>query len=196
MPSSPAASVSRARSDSPALPHVGPQVADRSIRVGHRPQRERARSALVPRLDLLPRARRRHRRAALRAHGVGGGERRAVAVAAGVDVDAAAAVGLAELLRQVLRIALSRAACPTACANRATSPISALAVERHDDVKALRAGRLDPARQAELVEQIAQRRAPRRAARPASSSTDGSRSKTQMSGIVQVRRARRSRRAA
>ena len=39
----------------------------------------------------------------LRAHGVGRRERGAVAVAAGVDVDAAAAIGLAELLRQVLR---------------------------------------------------------------------------------------------
>ena len=47
------------------------------------------------------------------AHGVGGGERRAVAVAAGVDEDAAAAIGLAELLRQMLRIALRRARVPT-----------------------------------------------------------------------------------
>ena len=39
-----------------------------------------------------------------------------------------------------------------------------LAVERHDDVKAFRAGRLDPRRQAELLEQIAhaERRLPHR----------------------------------
>ena len=39
-------------------------------------------------------------------HGVGGGKRRAVAVAAGIDQDAPAAIGLAEFLREVLRIAL------------------------------------------------------------------------------------------
>ena len=126
----------------------------------------------LPRVDLLPRARRRDRRAGFGPHRVGRRERRAVAVAAGVDVDAPAAIGLAELLREVRRDRARPAARPTACANRATSPNRRLAVERDDDVKALRAGCLHPARQAELGEQIAQRRAPRRAARRARRPTD------------------------
>ena len=89
--------------------------------------------------------------------GVGRGERGAVAVAAGVHVDAPAAIGLAELLRQLFRIARHQHGARRACANRATVAEVRLAVERHDDVKALRAGRLDPARQPQLVQQIAQR---------------------------------------
>ena len=57
--------LNRAPQRPPALAHVRPQVADLGDARGHRPQRERLR-ADVAALDLLPRARRRHRRAGLR----------------------------------------------------------------------------------------------------------------------------------
>ena len=105
-------------------------------------------------LDLLPRARRRHRCAALRANGVCRGERRAVAVAAGVDVDAALAIDLGEFLRQVIGGVRHEDAADRVRESRNVAHLR-LAVERHDDVEALRAGGLHPRRQPELIEQVA-----------------------------------------
>src|SRR6187431_645076 len=84
-------SVDRLRQRPLLAQHVGPEVAGLLDPRRHVRERE---SAGIDRalFDLLPRARRRHRRAALRAHGVGRRERRAIAVAAGVDVDPAVAI--------------------------------------------------------------------------------------------------------
>ena len=101
----------------PVLAHLLPEVADLRDPSGHRPQRERPR-ADVAAFNLVPPAGGRHRRARPRAYGVGGGERRAVAVASGVDKDAAPAIGLAELLRQVFRIALDEGAPDGVCERR------------------------------------------------------------------------------
>ena len=130
-------------------------------------------------LDLLPGARRGHGCAPLGAHRVGRRERRAVAVAPGVDEDPAAAVHLVELLREVLRIANHEQRSDRMGESGDVAGVG-VAVERHDDVEALGAGRLDPARQAQLVEQIAELE--RRVRSMSGASIDGSRSKTQMSG--------------
>src|SRR5439155_8499919 len=84
--------------------HVRPQVSDLRDTGGHRPQREGSRPYGAP-LELLPRARCGHRRARPGTHRIRHGERRAVAVAPGVDENAPAAVRLAELLREALRTA-------------------------------------------------------------------------------------------
>ena len=91
----------RPRQRSCPAPHVGPHVADAPDPIGHVPQRERAGLYLTP-LHLIPGARRRHRRPVLCAHGVRRGARGAVAVSAGVHVDASAALGLAELLGEAI----------------------------------------------------------------------------------------------
>src|SRR4029453_11764576 len=82
--------------------------------------------------------------------------RRAVAVAAGVYEDAPTAVGLAELLREMLRITLDehRPYRVRATPDRAKS---LLTVEWNDNVKPLRTRRLHPTRQIEFTKQIAQR---------------------------------------
>ena len=108
------------------------------------------------RLDLLPRARRRHRRPGLRANGVGRRERRAVAVAPGVDENPSAAIALGEFLREVIRIPLNQQRAHGVGEPGHPAEFQ-FAVDRHDDVEALRAGRLDPAREVELREEIAQR---------------------------------------
>src|SRR5688572_17030003 len=85
----------------PLAQHVGPQVARLLDARGHVAHGEGRRRHLAF-LDLLPGAWRRYGRAALRANGVRRGERRAVAVAAGIHVDAPFAIDLVEFLRQVL----------------------------------------------------------------------------------------------
>jgi hypothetical protein len=65
--------------------------------IGHGAQREGLRMDVAA-LDLFPRARRGHRRAAPGANGVRRGKRGAVAVAPGVDVDSSAPFRLGELL--------------------------------------------------------------------------------------------------
>ena len=72
------------------------------------------------------------------ANRVGGGKRRAVAVSSGVDEDPAAAIDLAELLREVLGMPLHQHRADRVREPRDLADIR-LAVERHDDVKALRA---------------------------------------------------------
>jgi len=137
------------------LVEVGPQITGVLHPPRHRPQRERLR-ANPSALDLFPRTRRGHRRARPRAHGVDGRKRRTRIVAADIHVDASAAVGLAELLRQVLRIARNEDLRDALRQPRDVA-VPASAAHRHDDVKALRAGRFHPRLQLELREQIAQR---------------------------------------
>ena len=109
---------SRGHRDQPRrLSRATGRVSDRRRRrmADHRSPTAATRSAIarsvnvcgpdLPALDLLPRARRRHRRAGPRPHGVGRREGRPVPIARGVDQNPAAAIGLAELLRQVLGIA-------------------------------------------------------------------------------------------
>ena len=112
--------------------------------------------ATSPFLDFLPRARRRDRRASPGANRVRRGERRAVSVATGVDEDSPAAIGLAELLRQSLRIARHEHGADLVRELVDGAEVR-LAVQRHDDVKALGAGGLDPALEPELAQQVAQR---------------------------------------
>src|SRR5262249_40885376 len=96
----PAQLLDRAAERAAAATYVAPEIADGVDATARVAQRDGARAHLAA-LELFPRARRRHRRARPRAHGVGGGERRAVAVAARVDENAPGAVGLVELLRQL-----------------------------------------------------------------------------------------------
>ena len=132
-----------------------PEIAGLTDAVAHRSQRERARRDRGA-LDLVPGARRRHRGARFGPDGVDGGERRAGTVASRVDEDAPAAVGLDELLRQRVRVALDQHRARAV--REAPDDVEViLAVERHDDVEPLRARRLDEARQTELREQIAHR---------------------------------------
>ena len=100
--------------------------------------------ATSPFLDFLPRARRRDGRAFPGANRIRRGERRAVSVAPGIDEDAPAAIGLAELLRQSLRIARHQHRADLVRELVDVAEVR-LAVQRHDDVKALGAGGLDPA---------------------------------------------------
>src|SRR4029077_2000489 len=78
------------------------------------------------------------------------------AVASSVDEDASAAIGLAEFLREVLRIAPDQHG---ADAVREGGDVAepGLAVERDDDVEAFRSGSLHPAGKAKLLEEIAKR---------------------------------------
>ncbi len=139
--------------------------------------------------ELLPRARRGHRRARLRAHGVGRGERRAVAVAAGVDEDAPAAVGLAELLREALRIALDEKRADGVCEPRRprrSRPCRRAATTMWNP--------FEPDVFTQLVRPSSARRS--RSASAAARSTSGSSSdgievEDADVGVVQVRRARR-----
>ena len=85
---------------------------------------------------------------------VGRGDGRAVAVAPGVDQDAASTVGLEELLGEVLRIAPDEQRTHGVGERRDLAEVR-LAVERGGDVESLRPGRLHPAREAELIEKIA-----------------------------------------
>src|SRR6185436_20307253 len=86
------------------LAHVGPDVAGLLDARRHVAERERA-GRHVAADHFIPRARRRHRRAGLRTDRVRRGEGRAVVVASGVDEDAAGAIALVELQRELLRIA-------------------------------------------------------------------------------------------
>ena len=106
-------------------------------------------------LDLVPRAWRRNRSTWFRAHGVCGGKRRAVTVAPGVDVDAPLAIDLVELLRQMFGRVRHEQFADGVGESRDFVHVR-LAIERHDDVKALAAGGLDPRWQPQLLEQIAQ----------------------------------------
>src|SRR5438552_18485327 len=80
-----------------------PNIAELRDALRHGSQREGPRCNVAA-LDLLPSARGGDGRARLRADGVRGGVRRAVAVAAGVDEDTATSVRLSELLCEVLWI--------------------------------------------------------------------------------------------
>jgi hypothetical protein len=117
-------------------------------------QRERPRTDVAA-LELLPGAGSGDGRPGLRAHRVRGGQRRAVAVSTCVDVDAPGAVRLAELLSEALRIALDEERAHGVGEARDLGDVRAR-VDRDDDVEALRARRLDPARKAQLVEEIAE----------------------------------------
>src|SRR5262249_968052 len=86
----------------PAPPsHVTPHVGDRLDAFEDVPYRERGGLDSTA-LDLLPRARCRDGGAATGPDGVRRGKCRVIAVSAGVDVDPAASIDLAELLRQRL----------------------------------------------------------------------------------------------
>ncbi len=135
--------------------HVGPHVTDLGDACGHCSQREGSRTHL-PALHLFPRARCRYRCTGLRAHGVRRRERRTVAVPSGVDENAPTPIDLAELLRQMVRIALDQHSTD-AMREARDSPHIGLAVQRNDDVKSLGAGGLHPACQSELGQEIAQR---------------------------------------
>src|SRR5262249_52732395 len=74
------------------LVHLRPEIPNRLDARRHRAQCKRSRLDAAA-LHFLPGARRRHRRAWLRPHGVRGGERRAVTVPAGVQQNAIAAIG-------------------------------------------------------------------------------------------------------
>src|SRR5206468_7138476 len=101
-----------------------------------------------------PGARRGNRCARYRAHGVGSGKGCAVAVAPGVDEDPAATIGLAELLREMFRIALHED-CAHPVSELRDLVKAGLTVKRNDNVVPLRARRLDPAWETELSQQLA-----------------------------------------
>src|SRR5207249_4812437 len=129
-----------------------------------------------------------NRRTGSRAHGVGGCERGAEAVAAGVDEDASAAIRLAELLSEAIGIALDERGPGRM---RETSDLTHLSrsLELHDDVKSFRAGGLQPACETRIAQEIAQ------AERGGTESRQVVRRRIEVEhadiGAVQVRRARR-----
>ncbi len=163
----------------PPSRHVRPQVAHLLDAIGHRPQRERSgRDGAA--FDLCPCAWRRHRRSGLRAHGVRGGERRAIAVAPGIDQNAVPSIGFAEFLRQAPRIPLHE---NRAHFVREPGDLAGVrfAVERETMWKPF---------EPEVLTQLGSPSSFRRSRRPSaaarsvsgSSSRDGSRSKTHTSG--------------
>jgi len=140
----------RSRQRRRTIVELGPEIADRGDPLGHAAQGEALRPDGAAG-DLVPRAGRRHRGPGSRADRVGSSEGGAVAISAGIDEDAAAAVRLRELLREVLRDApdeLGADAMGEACDILDLTD----AVECDDDVEPLGAGGLDPAREAELLE--------------------------------------------
>ena len=119
------------------------------------------RSVKMPGLDgatfqFLPCARRRHRRAALRPNRVRRGKRRAVAVPAGVDVDAAAVDQ--SWLNSCVSVSGARRtkSAPTAVANRAAAPMVVLPSSGTTMWKPFEPVVLTHDGQAELLQQIAQ----------------------------------------
>ena len=115
--------------------HVRPQIAHLGDAAGHGPELECARTGLAA-LNLLPRARRRYRRAWPRPHRVRRSEGRAVTIASGIDQDPSAAIGLAELLREMLRVALDQDRAGAVGEPRDLAEV-VLAVKRDDDVESL-----------------------------------------------------------
>src|SRR5579871_3624987 len=127
----------------PLLINTRPEISGFRKPVMHRSQGERLRLGLAP-LDFLPRAGRRDGRTGLGADRVGSSKRGTVPIAIGVDQDALAAIRLAELLRQVVRMPLHDDAADTMGESRNVVKIG-LPIQGHPHVKALRSGRLDPA---------------------------------------------------
>src|SRR5207342_2461159 len=80
------------------FPEIPPHIADPLHAFEDVPYCERGGLDLTA-LDLLPRAGRRHGRAAARPCGVSRSKRRVIAVSAGIDIDAPASIDLVELLR-------------------------------------------------------------------------------------------------
>ena len=101
------AAAGRRRAQGARRSSIRPEIADVGEACGHRAQRERLRTDR-PLSTSSPGARRRDGRARLGPHRVDRGERRARQVAAGVDEDAVAAIGLDELLGQQLGVALDQ----------------------------------------------------------------------------------------
>ena len=95
--------VDRALQRSFAPEQVCPQVTNICDALGQVAQRKCSWSNFAA-LQLFPRTRRRHWRARLCTHSVGGCIRRAVTVAPGVDENATATIDFAELLRQVFTL--------------------------------------------------------------------------------------------
>src|SRR5437867_3738358 len=97
-----------------AADHVRPQVTHVGDAARHRPQRERSRADFAS-FHLVPRAWRRNRGAGLRTYGIGCRERGAIPMPSGIYQDAPASIGLAELLREVLRISAHESCTDGVC---------------------------------------------------------------------------------
>src|SRR5262249_12380660 len=132
---------------------IAPKVAHVRQAVAHAGQGEGL-GADRAAFELVPRARCRNRSAGEWTDGVGRCERGAILVPAGIDEDPAAAVDLAELLRELLWMTTNQLGSPAMGEPRHRLDVGG-PIEGHDDVESLGAGGLDPTVQAELEEQVA-----------------------------------------